>query len=411
MEQVDLCRLGMSVHVASKQADFVLAPTQCADTILGGLDQYSRRIVICRGQLDSADLVLAGARVTGPAHATVSAWEVDEDDVIVLGTAVADGRLLSCKMLTEPGVKKDGATWDKARRAFGEEGVSFSATHAKVVTLENDRWSLFMRGSLNMRKQLVLEQFEVEHSPDLCSLWRTYAGNPQVKARYPKAGASALGSDALANIERTGRAFGLTQGYSAIDLLRAALTRCGASEVRAIGFKMGPDEAAILRDVLANESATSVHVVLSPAFVVQNPQEAHDVEETLGASNVKLGWSHGRWFTVRGPRGTITIHSSANLNRNPRCEQWDATTDVTVADFFDGVHAQFWERTPEGLTTPRPEITSIYKTILMSQNGLVRPPPNPPPFELPSQTELASMPYLTDQPIDLRAYAADSPAF
>ena len=405
----------VAMALPPKPTTYRREPTACAAHILDGMTREERRVILCKGQIDMTDLVLAGATLVGPSHVTVSAWEIDEDDVLALGAAVKDGRILSLQLVTEPGVRREGKTWEKARAAFGEERVLFQATHAKIATLETaDGWALVIRGSMNMRRQRVIEQLEVEHSPEICAAWRAYVADPQFKAKFPGADAPELGRAALAKMPAGGRLFGLIRGFSAIDLLRAALDRVGPADVEIIGFKLGEAEARELAGLAAAGRIKDLRVLVSPAFIAQNPGPAKEVERAIGADRCKLAWSHGRFFVVRGADRAVVVHSSANLNRNPRCEQYDASEEPETVAFFSRLHLEIWAQTPDGIHTPRPQIVDVLRGLLVDQTAPNGEPP-PPPLELPPQTPEKSLMVMgsrlahLDAPINLAAYAADPP--
>lgn len=393
----------LTVAGPAKPATYLRAPTQCAAEVLRGMTRTDRRVVLCKGQISMADLVLAALDVTGRARVVVAAWEVDEADVDALGAAVADGRAASLDLISVASNRPAGrALLAKAHHVFGRERVHLTATHAKVATLEGNGWSLVIRGSLNMSRQRVIEQIEIEHSPEICAAWLAYLAAQQQRAKYPGPTAPALGRAALAQLPPGGRLFGLTAGFSAIDLLRAAVARVGnAPEVEIAGFKIGEEEARELAAMLEAGTVSAVRALVSPAFVAQCPEQAQAVEDALGAASVRLAWYHGRFFVVRSAAGALAVHSSANLNANPRCEQYDASEEPATVEHFARLHRETWERTPQGIHTPRPAIVAVLRGLLVDQNGT-------PPPELPPMVTTSFRPEATTAGT-LARYAADPP--
>jgi len=332
------------------------------------------------------DFVLAAAAITGPAHVTLAAWQIDEEALERLGRVHADRRILSVRLLCA--ASDEGS--EIGRRAgalFGAGSVSFSATHAKVATVEAPGWALFLRGSTNARAYSAIEQIEIEDSPDLCAAWRAYTDSPARTAKRPGAQAPARGRAALAAMPPGGRLVGLTDGFSTVNLLAAALERCGpACEVEIIGYRIAP---ALAEAILAHPNTSRVRALVSPAFRALSPRDVDQLFRVLGVDQLGSAWTHGRWFTVRGADRAVTVHTSANLNSNLRVEQFDASEETDTSAFFSNFHAAAWDLAPKGLARCSRTATSdpALKQVFQIAGGPLPPDPGCPEPRLTGSPE------------------------
>jgi len=73
------------------------------------------------------------------------------------------------------------------RERFGDAAIRITKTHAKFVTIVNDRWSVVIRSSMNLNENRRLESFEVSddagmaaYLAEVCAeLWGEHADGAQ----------------------------------------------------------------------------------------------------------------------------------------------------------------------------------------------------------------------------------------
>jgi hypothetical protein len=58
-----------------------------------------------------------------------------------------------------------GSTAKAAVAAFGLPRIRIAMTHAKLITIRNDRWNITIRGSANMCRNLRVENFDISDDP------------------------------------------------------------------------------------------------------------------------------------------------------------------------------------------------------------------------------------------------------
>jgi len=394
----------VAVPLAPKPTRHIRAGFECAAEIFRGFAKHERRIVLLKGQLDMADAILAAAAITGPADVIVSAWELDPDSVELLGAARRDGRIKSLFILPETGVRREA----RNVQAMADAGarVRYAACHAKIATVEAPGWSLAIRGSLNLAKKGRLEQLEIEDSPKICAAWRAYCDTAPERTRKPAGDARALASRALGAMPTGGRAWGITSGYSMIDMVAAALARTGPADVDILAWRIGLGDA---RELVAMRDAGKIktlRVLGGQGYFAKELPEAAKHNEIFGEQGVKQAHAHGRFMVIRGADRSVSIHGSGNLNTNIRGEQWDASESPADAAFLSDAFGELWNKTPDGAITPYPPVRDAL-VALFGQNGTP-----PPPLRSSSMVNLLSPVTLPepDPPVDFARYlAADAP--
>lgn len=342
----------IAIALPAKSATYHREATACAAEMLRGFTRADRRVIVCKGQVDMADLVLAALEITGPARVTISTWETDADRVVpMLRACLDDRRIASLRLMLPTG------DHDTDGRDMSGIDVIEAANHAKVATLRNERWNLAIHGSPNLAAKDIAEQFEIEDSPEICDTWAGYLDAPKAKARYPRAEAMALAREALDVLPVGGRAWGISDGYSLIHLLRAAVERVGAgATVETLSWACGGDEAAELARMHDTGEIDALRVLVCPWFFQLEKKRrdtranATNITDVLGA-RLRSFRTHGRFFVVRGDARAIVVHSSANLNRNGNTEQWSASEEPEAAAFWSKFHADAWRACPAGYPT------------------------------------------------------------
>ena len=100
------------------------------------------------GDWSTHDLLLHLIGQIGPAHVTASTWSISEPAVRHLVRALADGRILSLRMLVDWRVGQRSPEALQLARANAAR-LAMVNCHAKVSVLCNDRWSIAVVGSAN----------------------------------------------------------------------------------------------------------------------------------------------------------------------------------------------------------------------------------------------------------------------
>lgn len=342
---------------------------QHAEWIFGQLQPRGRIVLLSRGHLSLTDLIAAAVKRSGPARITICVWGISYEDVGLLQSLRDSGAATSVRLLVPPkpphtATKSKLATdgrptgpvddYDALRAIFGRENVILTATHAKIATVQNDRWSIAIRGSMNMYACSHAEQSDIDDSPEICALVDAYAASPQQDAAYPnKAQEPSRARAALEQLVPGARLFGITAGFSLGALLSAALEKTGPARVSVITARCGKKEA----DVLA--ALPDSRLVLGQSVVALAKETARHAEQAMTPERVRVAMVHAKIVTIRNDRWNLVIRSSMNLSQNLRAEQFDVCDDAAIADQADAWIGEIFEQTPPGIWTAQTTLSNV----------------------------------------------------
>lgn len=350
---------------------------QHADWIFSHLAPRGRIVALARGHLSLTDMIAAATKVSGPARITICVWGISYEDVGLLQSLRNSGAATAVRLLVPPkpphtATKSARATdgrptgpvddYDALRSIFGAENIVNTATHAKIALVENDRWSIAIRGSMNMYACSHAEQTDIDDSPEICALVRAYATAPQLAAAYPKKSTEQdAARAAVAELQPGKRVFGITHGFSLAALVAAILEKTGPATVSVMTARCSKKEA----DFLASLGA---RLVLGQSVVALAKETAAYAERTIGPERVRVAMVHAKIVTIRNAGWSITARSSMNMSANLRAEQFDVCDDAAVADQADRWISSIFDQTPPGIRTAQTTLSRVER-LFFSENG------------------------------------------
>lgn len=135
---------------------------------IGTLEPGASLFAITRGQFSMIDAVLACLEQTGPAAVSLWTWTVAEYEVECLEALQNSGRITGGRLVIDYGARNKNAgiiaNW---KRSYGPDSVRYVVNHAKIATIQTDRFRLLLRGSMNLNMNPRFEQFDLtEGGPD-----------------------------------------------------------------------------------------------------------------------------------------------------------------------------------------------------------------------------------------------------
>lgn len=136
----------------------------CIGTLEPGMGLFA----VTRGQFSMIDATLACLDQCGPARVSLWTWTVAEYEVECLERLRNDGRIVGGTLVIDAGARvKNSALLRQWQSTFGADSVRYVVNHAKIVTIESDRFRLLLRGSMNLNFNPRFEQFDLtEGGPD-----------------------------------------------------------------------------------------------------------------------------------------------------------------------------------------------------------------------------------------------------
>lgn len=142
--------------------------TSNARTALAGLDHSTELYVLTFGQFSLLDAVQAILEKTGPADVTISTWTAATADLTRAEKFLGNRTIRSLRFLVDRSfLTRQPGYARQLVKAFGNDAIRTTRTHAKFAIITNDQWSVVVRTSMNMNENPRLEHLEVGHDPTL----------------------------------------------------------------------------------------------------------------------------------------------------------------------------------------------------------------------------------------------------
>ena len=158
-----------AVKIAPNAAKLRMACVASAKEAIGKLEPGFRLVGLTKGQFSMLDLVRAVLQQTGPAKLRITTWTMGIRDAETAGYLLQQGQITGLQLLTDrsfPG--RQPGYCDRVRQLFGEDAIRVTNIHAKIALIENDAWSVCIRGSMNLTRNPRFEQFDIDDDRAIC---------------------------------------------------------------------------------------------------------------------------------------------------------------------------------------------------------------------------------------------------
>jgi hypothetical protein len=173
---------------------------------IGTLTPGAELFVLTFGQFSLIDVLGSLLEQTGPAHVVISTWTAGIRDTAKAAWFVEQAVVLSMRFLVDRSfITRQPAYCRAMRKAFGDDCIRTTRTHAKFMTLRNDKWTLALRTSMNLNENEQMENLEISDDPALCAFLESVADDI-----YAEQGAGDFSGElpvlaSIDNVERPGR--------------------------------------------------------------------------------------------------------------------------------------------------------------------------------------------------------------
>lgn len=114
------------------------------------------------GEFSLIDLIQATLDITGPSEVVIATWSSGFYDLEQAHGIKEDGRITKLRFVMDSDRMSNGqADPHHVVSIFGEESIVTARVHAKFVLIKNDAWNVIITSSMNLNKNLRVEQFEI----------------------------------------------------------------------------------------------------------------------------------------------------------------------------------------------------------------------------------------------------------
>lgn len=161
---------------ATKRRVVVSALAAAADMI-GAIEPGDDITGVTMGQFSLIDLLEHILDQTGPADVAISTWTAGIYDQERAAAFYANGRIRDIKWLVDPSMfARRPELAGSMVEAFGVGAFRAVNTHAKFMTISNERWSLVVRSSMNLNPNKRLENFDITDNAEMLAFFDGIVG-------------------------------------------------------------------------------------------------------------------------------------------------------------------------------------------------------------------------------------------
>lgn len=146
-----------------------------ADAV-GKLRKNCELVGLTKGQWSLADLISHVVDQVGPCDCLLATWTVGLEEIAYASKMRGEGKLLSFRMVLDYSFASREPAYTAALRvAFGDGCFRVTSNHAKWIVLQNYRWNVVVRTSMNFNQNPRCEQFELSDDAELAGFFRGFA--------------------------------------------------------------------------------------------------------------------------------------------------------------------------------------------------------------------------------------------
>lgn len=149
-----------------------------ASEAIGLLEKNMDIFVLTYGQFSLMDGLMAILDQTGPAHISISTWTAAHSDITRSSELLESAEILSFRMIVDRSFKtRQPKYYEHMIGLFGVESIREINTHAKFITIKNDRWDIVVRTSMNLNGNPRLENMEISDNVDFANFFENIVDN------------------------------------------------------------------------------------------------------------------------------------------------------------------------------------------------------------------------------------------
>jgi len=148
-----------SVAIRRKRA---VESFKTASDCIGIIESGDALFAVTRGQFSMIDAMLACLDQVGPSDISIWTWICSDYEIEYLDRLMNDDRVRNALLVIDHGARyKNVKLIRQWKSTFGTNSVRYVVNHAKIVTIQNDRFRLLLRGSMNLNLNQRFEQFDL----------------------------------------------------------------------------------------------------------------------------------------------------------------------------------------------------------------------------------------------------------
>jgi hypothetical protein len=135
---------------------------KCASESIGLIELGCEIFGVNKGQFSLIDIIEHCLAATGPADVLISTWTAAGADLGFANSLMTSGAIRDLRFVVDFSFPTRQPEYCAAlRERFGDGCIRVTKTHAKFVVIQNERWNIVIRSSMNLNENRRLETFEI----------------------------------------------------------------------------------------------------------------------------------------------------------------------------------------------------------------------------------------------------------
>lgn len=150
---------------SNKDKQVRVAKTLSATLAIGKIEKDTDTFILTYGQFSLIDALLSILDQIGPSHVTVCTWTAAHAHLERSSELMGTADILSFKMIVDQSFKaRQPGYYAKMVELFGVDCIRVIKTHAKFITIKNDKFNIVVRTSMNLNENPRLENIEISEN-------------------------------------------------------------------------------------------------------------------------------------------------------------------------------------------------------------------------------------------------------
>ncbi len=152
-------------------------------------------------------------------------------------------------------------------------------------------------------------------------------------------------SEAIEKLALDVEIYGFTKGqFSLLDLLGAVLEITGPAQLDLSTWTAARHEIERLAELHRLGKMTEVRFLMDASFARRDPTAAHMIRQAFGVERVRIAQTHAKFALFGNAKWKLVLHTSMNLNMNPRFEDFQLAHDPDIFDFVARIMDEVWAK-------------------------------------------------------------------
>jgi len=150
---------------SNKEKEIRACKRGSAKQAIGIIEKDTDTFILTYGQFSLIDALMAILDQTGPAHVAISTWTAAHAHLDKSQELMQSAEILSLRMVVDRSFKtRQPGYFNHMIELFGINCVREMRTHAKFITVRNDKFDIVVRTSMNLNENPRLENIEVSEN-------------------------------------------------------------------------------------------------------------------------------------------------------------------------------------------------------------------------------------------------------